>query len=487
LSLCRIPLTDQQQAGTPTAAALSGPAPLDLLWAPSLLVGSLLLNVANGTPCGLLLAIMFLLTGVVVNQVVFPGGRYELRAFLLSYGVYVLVAGLAQCYSRSVFGGPQSCVDATKFFALISEKPVHPSLYELKSQVAAALAPWLWQWVYNAFLALGLEFGPYIGVLFNSLAVGLSGSITVSTAREIFGADRWRLRRIGTLFAFCGIFWLFAAIHIRDCFLLLMNSLVLWTLVRWLCRRSLTCFLVAVAVTAASSWVVWFLRPQSVVMFGIIFFLCFLCWYCRDGLNPASLLTTLILPVLAVLGMESLQQYATTTLDYAKMTNESYESISEVSSSHDSLGLALINRQPMPIRLVMGSGRMLVDPVPIWAHVQRGMSEYHVLKTYHGVYSICITPLVLVGLMLVFGELKVRAKPIPGVFLAAYALVTLMAVVATSLETRHYGQFMPAVLLLAVMPDTRQPNNRRRLQRMALAWFTVVIMLHVAWATLKLF
>lgn len=205
------------------------------------MVGSGLQGYANGTIDAFFLAFFLLLAGVVVS-LVFSSRRPEMRAFLLTYGVCVFVGGLAQQYSLSAFGVLQSTPDAPTFYNELAASPPFTTMADIHPNFNARLAVLMWQQVYAATWWFGFKFGPYTGVMFNALIVGLAGAITVRTAREMFGNDLWRLRRVGTLFACCGMFWLFGAVLIRDCFTLFLNSLVLWALVRWLCSPTLRRF-----------------------------------------------------------------------------------------------------------------------------------------------------------------------------------------------------------------------------------------------------
>jgi apolipoprotein N-acyltransferase len=71
------------------------------------------------------------------------------------------------------------------------------------------------------------------------------------------------------------------------------------------------------------------------------------------------------------------------------------------------------------------------------------------------------------------------------VFIALYAAGMLAAVAATSLETRHIGQFLPAFILLAAMPDTRQRKERRRVATMRFTWIAILGAVHLAWAGVR--
>ena len=70
-------------------------------------------------------------------------------------------------------------------------------------------------------------------------------------------------------------------------------------------------------------------------------------------------------------------------------------------------------------------------------------------------------------------------------FVAVFWLVSLLAVVASSGEQRHLGQFMPAFMILAALPDTRQARERRRVRWIAAPWYAAVVGAHAAWAVMK--
>jgi hypothetical protein len=83
------------------------------------------------------------------------------------------------------------------------------------------------------------------------------------------------------------------------------------------------------------------------------------------------------------------------------------------------------------------------------------------------------------------GILLGRNVSTPLVFLVAYAAVNFMAIAITSLETRHLGQFLPALLILGAAPDTREPESRRRVTLMRYGWVSVVLLVHLAWLVMK--
>ncbi|MBN1505720.1 MAG: hypothetical protein JW955_02680 [Sedimentisphaerales bacterium] len=453
----------------------------------TLFAGGAMQAYANGTTDMFLVALLFLVSGLVALGVLFPGGRAEMRAFLLTYVICIFVAGLAQCYSVIVFSNPQSTVDAVKsFFPSISSQPPFVTWKDMPGLLDNGLPVLIWQQIYKLTWALGLDFGPYAGVMFNSLVMGLTASITVRTARELFGADDWRLRRVGTLFALCGLFILFGAVLIRDCFTTFLNALVLWGIVRFLVRRTPVSLLVALSLTSVSACAMALLRFEAVALFGLQWLLVFLFWYLGKGLDVTRFVATII--VLCTLPVVS--RYIAGYVDLVQRVRAvrmvQYDEMSARASTDSSLGMRLVINQPLPIRSVLGIGMLMVSPIPLWSHLRSAAIDYHLIKAYHGVYQVLVLPLVFVGFSMVSRLYrKDRKSAMPLIFLAAYLLLSLAAVVVTSLEQRHMAQFMPAFIILAAIPDTKDRDTWRRLRPIAAGWFALVILLHVAWAVMK--
>ncbi len=449
------------------------------------LIGSGLQGYANRTTDSLFMAFLFLIAGIGSVKLVFPRGRAEMGALLLTYGVCVFVGGLVQCYSLATFGNTQSTTDAViSFFPSISSQPPFTTIDDIPRHIApAALAVLTWQQVYKLAWELGFSFGPYIGVMFNALVMGLTASITVQTARELFGDDTWRLRRVGTLFAFCGLFILFGSILIRDAFTTFFYTLVLWGLVRWLCRRTLRSMLLAVALTGISIYAIMFLRYRAYVFFGLFWSLALIFWFFAKRLDFGRILASMLFMITLLCCSTYLINYIQSSLDLQSKYIMRYMVHMEEESREDSLGMSLVIRQPLPIRLVMGTGSLMVAPIPLWANFRSAASEYHLIKGYHGIYQLLVLPLVLTGFIVAIRTFfKKRQRLTPLLFLAGYLLIGTLTVVATSMEQRHVAQFMPAFMILAAIPDTREKVMRRKVRYIALAWFLVVTLVHLAWA-----
>ena len=259
-----------------------------------LLVGSGMQAYANGTLDALLVAYFLLIAGIAAVILFFQSKWHEMRAFLITYAVCLFVGGLAQCYSLAFFDNPQSFVDAVvSFFPYISSQPPFMTMEEMPLH-NSPLAVIIWQQVYKVTWWMGFEFGPYIGVMFNAMVMGLLASLTVRTARELFGNDDRKLNRVINLFAFNGLLILFGAVLIRDCFTTALNTLVLWGLIRCLLRTTLRKMLLVIVLVGVTSYAMFYLRANAIPLLALNVFLAFLGWFLAKRLNTKSLLIAIL-------------------------------------------------------------------------------------------------------------------------------------------------------------------------------------------------
>lgn len=449
-----------------------------------LVLGSAMQAYANRAIEAVFVTLLLLIAGRMVVRLAFPRREPETRAFLLTYAVSVFAGGLAQSYSLAVFNRLQSTVDAPKFLWLISLQLPLRTLADVL-HINAPLAVVVWQQVYKLTGWLGFQPGLYIGVMFNAFMMGLVGVLTVRIARDLFGDDEWRLRRVGTLVAANGLFILFGAVLIRDSFTTFVSTLVLWGIVRWLVRPTARTLLFAAALTGVSAWAMEYLRLEAVLLFAVYWFLAFLLWL--FGRLDAIRLVVAAFALCAILvASPYLAVYLQSTQQTQVSEIEKYASLATRTSSQGSLGVRLVVNQPLPIRLLLGSGALMINPFPLWTNFRIGSLDYHWIKGYNGIYQVLVLPLVFAGALAAFRLFRRdRKQALPLMFLVMYLIFNLESVVATSMEQRHLGQFLAAMVVLATLPDTRETITRHEVRKIAVLWFIVVAFLHLVWAALK--
>ena len=466
----------------------SAPANMGLYWiiaALEMLVGICLLIMANKTIGPLILPFLFLAAGLVIHLLPAFRDPYVRRAFVLSFCTCVLVTGLAQNYALAVFGEVQTAGDAIRFYDTVVMDTDSLTFHGgARLEIAAPLPVFLWRIVYRHTVVGPIEIGPWIGILLNSFLIAMSASIAVKAASYLTGNNPYSLRRLGSLFACCGMFWLFGALHVRDAFALFLNVIVIWACVKALASPGLKNSITAAIVIALSALAMSYVRSGLVALFIVVVLLALFSWTRRATSNALAL----ILPMAAIfIGLVLIPVILPYTGQVAFAVAERAVHYGAGQYVPGSLGAKLVVNQPMPIRIPVGSVYMLVHPVPFWAGFRLSMGEYHWIKSYHAMFLLWVVPSAIVGLVMALRRTVAGGVTAPAMsFVALYVIVTLMAVAATSLETRHYAQFLPAFLLLAALPDKNDPTVRRKLILAAAGWYSFMTVGYVIWFGLKL-
>lgn len=448
-------------------------------------LGSAMQAIANGAVEALLVMLFFFLVGRLAVALAFQNRKPELRAFILMYAVCIFAGGLAQTYSLVVFNQVQGTTDARGFFRQISPQP--PFLtFESSTFLGTSLATMFWQQFYKLTWWLGFKFGPYTGVMANAMVMGLVASLTVQIARELFGDDIWRLRRVSALAAINGLFILFGAVLVRDSLTTFFMTLVLWGGMRFVVRANLQSFFIVTVVVAISAWAMQYLREGAyllIFLYGVLAFLFGLLK--RSGMVGLAVTTLFLFAIFAGVSFLSIYLYEIQTNQNYYL--DKYTNWATRTEAADSLGVQFLYNQPLPIRLAVGSVTLMISPIPLWALFNFISTDYHWIKGYNGIYQFFVVPLVVAGSLATFRIFfRDTKRSWPLMFLVIFLLINMVGVVATSLEQRHFGQFMSAFVLIAAIPDARDEKTGDELRRIRAWWFFGVLLVHILWGVLKI-
>lgn len=472
-----------RKTGTKTSGTLSPRETMTVIG--MLVLGGAMQAIANGAIEALLVMLFYFLVGRMAVSLVFQNRKPELRAFFLMYAICIFAGGLAQIYSFAVFNQIQTTTDARGFFRQISPQPPFIT-FETVPYFGTSLALVIWQQFYKLTWWLGFKFGPYTGVMVNALVMGLVASLTVQIARELFGDNAGRLRRVGTLVAANGLFILFGAVLLRDSFTTFFMTLALWSGVRFLVRLNIQSFVIAIVVTAISAWTMQYLREGAyllIFLYGILALLFGLLK--RLGVVGITVVSLFLIAVFAGGSFFSTYLYEIQTNQTYYL--EKYTNWATRTEAADSLGMQFLYNQPLPIRLSTGSVTLMLSPIPLWAFFNLDSSDYHWIKGYNGIYQFFVMPLVFAGFLaafrIFFRDIK---RSWPFMFLVIFLLINAAGVVASSLEQRHFGQFMSAFVVIAAIPDTRDEKANNELRNIRVWWFFAVLLVHILWAVLKI-
>jgi len=200
-------------------------------------LGSVVNVLAYDALAPLVVALVFLLLPLAALAL-HPGvDGHERHVFVLVFAVCWFWAGVAAAYtahSGVVFS------DAEYFFEEVTRGDgLTQSVADTLRFTENGGAVVIWRFVYDAFSLLGVEQEPYVGVAMNVCFVALTGVVGIKMVKAAFGPDLLRIRRFSLLFSLCGLFWLFASIHIRDAAVLLSVSLLTLFWLKFLGRPNL--------------------------------------------------------------------------------------------------------------------------------------------------------------------------------------------------------------------------------------------------------
>jgi hypothetical protein len=438
--------------------------------------GALMIAATIGTPAPLLgMGLLMIALAALRLRLNDPVGRIAYRLRLKMFSLCALVAGVSHVYSTAVFGSNlQSSLEIPFFYDL--------SRYGFAAEMPSINAPYAvltWRAAYETAATLGLGDGLWIGVAVNATVVALAASVVVYIVGMLFPDDTRRARTAARLVLWCAILWLFGGLFVRDSFALLLQTLVLATFVSLLRHRSVGRLLTHSFVLAILATLVAGIRVEMLATIPILVVLAAVSWALeRRGLRRGILFiaVALISGAVWLMARERIAEVIT-------RGQAGYQIMIDFTPGGDTgLGYWLVVSQPMPLRVLAGSVYMHLFPIPIWTGFNSSSWDYHWLKSFAGLFMILVTPLAAVG----FYRSMERAwrgirGSAPQTFVALYWPVMVAAVAATSLETRHVGQFVLAFIVLAVVPSFHDFDDRRAIYIVALLWYSAVLFGHILW------
>lgn len=446
--------------------------------------GSALTGIAYGLPDPMIVsAIMFVLClGIIWSLAV--TGPLERRALMISFCVCWFWAGVSSIYAEYFNDPSQNSLDAAYFLEMVTKGDAADlGVLELLFLQENGGAMLLWRSIYDAFSLLGFEKVRYVGVAANVAMVSLSAVVGVRMVKTIFGHDSARICRFILLFSSCGLFWMFAAIHLRDAAVLLAVSILTQYWVGFLAspRGATLCKLLIASVIAFVA----FGMLRSEFVFVPIAMLAAGLMAIFMGSSDRKERKRILLWAIVVgipLGTWLIIQVQSDLAQAFFRGRQTYNDLTAAESGQGSLGNSLIMNQPAPIRLVLGFVYLLVFPVPFWSGFLEH-TAYHLFKSFHALYMYALLPLVYLSAIRVFRNRASIGTPV--LFLLFVAGGFAISISYTSLENRHFGTFLVSLLVLATVTDLRNSVERAAYRALLGKFLCMVLLVHLAWGSLK--
>lgn len=426
--------------------------------------------------------IIYLMLGRFAVSIFFLKGFYELIIYYRIAIIGWLMSGIAAIYLVYFKDNYQLYSDAGDFFNLTTNKVVSTiSINEIQGFFENALPIYLWNSIYNLFDSIGFPKERYIGILFNTIAVSLSGVFTVKIARIIFCNDYYKIKRLVHLFSLCGLFWLFESLHLRDSLVLLIVTILTFFWIFFLNNKTTSKSIILIIVTNLTSFLLFrFLRAEFTFV-PIAFFLSAICAkffiqtrtkkYFINSIFISFFFLFFLLLFLKILGK-----------DFFEILANGYNSYNEGSDKSNSLGNTLIVNQILPARLILGFIYLFIFPIPFWSGLQLE-SAYHLFLTFNVLYFYFLSPLFILSIIYFFKYKKYRSVTI--IFIFFISIGFTFAISLTSLETRHFGCFLPSIIVFCLIPDIEKKIHFIRFKFHFSFFIFFIISGHLLWLVLK--
>ncbi len=411
------------------------------------------------------------------------GGYYERRMYSKTFIMYWLISGVSAVYANHFNDMNQLYSDAGGFFLLASDNNRLKSIDEIKKITNGSFAVIIWGNTYDFFSWFGIARERFIGILINILAVSFTGVISIKTARILYGNDFYRFQRLIILFTYCGMFWLFAGIHVRDAIVLFFITSIVYVWVLFLSKPYIDFkFILIILVTFFSGPILSNLRDNFFYLPIGVMALAVTALMFSKKKQRSQQITYFFLIVGLIISGYLISTYFGNIGDSLKIGNENYSNAVHDAAASGSLGASLIVNQSLPVRLIFGAISLFVYPIPIWDGFQLE-SAYHLFKALNTIFFYGVIPLFVLSIYILIQDKSLHSPQF--LFLVFLFFVFLYSVVMTSLETRHLGVFYVPLLLLVLIPDLRQKivkDNYKKLLSIML-WGMVIV--HLFWVILK--
>lgn len=397
---------------------------------------------------------------------------------------YWLCAGISLLLDGPTQVTPGSLIDAEKFYTQLYLQFTPTSLDDLRKVLEGPLAILVWNYFYEWTVNMGGTHLPHIGVSINIFNMAATGVISAFMAIILYGYDRRRLFILFALFTGCGLFILFATLHVRDSFICLIIAALAALWCAFLVRKDLFSMLLIIAATPLFTFALHYLRYDlnsvPIAFAGVGLAALVAAKDVRRGGERLWINTLLVLGLTAVgfaaatVGADLAQRFERGTGAYVAMAGSGAQA--------DSLGMALVVNQPFLLRLIIGPIYVLFMPIPLWGSSLESGATYALAKAIGAVFFyFLVSRLAVTAFVLVSYPQSRRASVL---FLFGVFLIFLMAIGATSIESRHIGPFVPLAIVasLAFCDSAALDSKRANYLKMI---FLVMIIAHFMWMILK--
>lgn len=361
------------------------------------------------------------------------------------YHMFTFISSISAFYREVLMDPHQVSSDAYNFFIFSKDFHLLKDLgIEISLYTSGIGAIYIWSLLYNMFDFFNLELFPYMGIIINVVFVSISGIILLKTIGIYSEIKKENFYRYTLFFTSIGVICLFASLHLRDCFILLVNTLLLYSSILYLSKNKIRYLLLFILFCIFAFFGLALLRVQFVFIPLLLFVSAYI--YKKCFIN--SFIKKHILLSIVIISFSSfvILYFFSTDFLYTLERQTYVSNISSLnSSSTNSIAYNLIVDTPPYIRIFSGFVYLFAFPVPFWTGINTN-SFYYLLKSINVFSSYIIFSGFITSIYVSYKKLSINYKIYRYILIVSFAFTS--GIVLTSLEVRHLGTFLPFYLFL---------------------------------------
>jgi hypothetical protein len=445
-----------------------------------LFIGTLLNCFTFETVEVLFILFFFIVSSFALLFFVFNLDSSELELFYFTFSFLWFISGitgLVDIFSYQLYLE----TDAYEFFEIASTNLKGNTLDDISRISTGSLAIQIWNYFYDFFGKINSINTEYIGKLVNVFFVSFSTTITYRIKRLFFSKKANDTFILGLLFSSSGLICMYGVLHLRDAFVLLLVTVILYFIILFFLRTDFKNFIFIFLIIIFSSYVMFYLRYEYILIPFILLGLGI--FYKVVSLKKSwfkyafQICFYLSIPILFIFTYKYYTELEIRGLSEAR---EAYFELATEESSSNSLGL-IIASLPFPLNSIITYFFMLFGPVPFWVGLGLN-SSYNLLKSLNAIYMYFTFPIFVLTVRRVIklnSDLSYIFYYIISIFLLFSILISM-----SSADNRHLGAFMvPYILVCSLYFDEIVHSNAYRLWLYRLLF--TILFIHVLWGTLK--
>ena len=424
----------------------------------------------------LAIAFTYYILGILIFFMPKIGGTWERRVYTQVFSVGFLAAGMSALYRTFA---NDLVIDASFFYEMSSQDLAGYTLNEIQTNFGYALPIFIFNHAFHFATMIGFPQAQYIVIFINVLIVAYSGVVALKIAEITYGYDPYRFKRLALIFSTCGLFLVYSGLLLRDAFVLLGVTVLVYAWVYFLNRPNFhTKLIFIVIISLISEFYFGFVRPEFSLVPMAFVVMALIALFIASNNKSNLIIFGFFFVIMIIFSLN----YSEIILSSLTTSREKYYVASINESSNKSLGVNLILNQPIPIRMFLGTIFLFIFPIPFWAGIELG-SVYFLLKSINAIFFYFLIPLIGLSIIQILKDASAR-RPVM-LFLLLISIMSSLALSISSGETRHHGSFFVPLFILAILPDLRILSAWNLYKKLYFFTSMSVFFIHIAWFFLK--